>query len=302
MRPKLFKNRNTQSRLLARGRHALDPASPLLDEAQFMEDAADHSVSQPRYAPAYVLNGKAEGQDAGILHFDAVIKNGQADGSAFFCVVGVYDGIDDCLAKGNHRNRPAIHTPHRCYHRFPAEMLLDERNCLIRGLRQVAPNFARVHDPRPVLSGEASGLQPGIREAVESVSGKKEKSADSRNVTPLMFRRDSKAAKCRWRQFSDGCKQLGSNSEVECFLVQFRDRLLVKRFELAKPTHFIDLRLVGTPICGSHANEDACFWSKTVKVVGARRAWVNLHHQYLRLSPGHNLDIGNQAWSNRVRD
>ena len=67
-----------------------------------MEDTADHSVSQPRYAPAYVLNGKAERQGARILPFDAVIKYGHADGCAFFSVVGVYDGIDNCLAKGNH--------------------------------------------------------------------------------------------------------------------------------------------------------------------------------------------------------
>jgi len=48
-----------------------------------MEDPADHSVSQPRYGPADVLNGKAEEQDAGILDFDAVIKYGHANGSAY---------------------------------------------------------------------------------------------------------------------------------------------------------------------------------------------------------------------------
>ena len=101
MRPNLFQDRNAQPRLLARGTHALNPASPLLNEAQFMEDATNHSVPQLRYALADVLNGKAEGQDAGVLHFDTVVKYGHANGSAMFCVVSVYNGIDDCLAKGN---------------------------------------------------------------------------------------------------------------------------------------------------------------------------------------------------------
>jgi hypothetical protein len=136
-------------------------------------------------------------------------------------------------------------------------MLLRERDCLIGGLRQVAPDFAQVQDPRPVLPGEMTGLQPRVRKAVKSVPTEKEKSADGRNLAPLMFGSDSKVAKCRWRQFPDGCKQLGSSSEVEPFRVQFRDGLLVKRFELSKPTHFVDLRRVGTPIRGPQPNEDA---------------------------------------------
>ncbi len=101
MRPNLFKDQNAQPRLLARGAHALNPASPLLNEAQFMEDATGHSVSHLRYALPYVLNGKAEWQDAGVLHFDTVIKYGHSDGSAMLCVVSVYDCIGDCLAQGN---------------------------------------------------------------------------------------------------------------------------------------------------------------------------------------------------------
>src|SRR5690242_5978785 len=116
-----LKDRNGQSRILTCRRHSLNSASPLLNEAQFMEDTADHSVSQPRYAPAYVLNGKAERQGARILHFDAVIKYGHADGRAFFRVVGVYDGIDDCLAKGNRWNRPTINTVRPRDHSFVAQ-------------------------------------------------------------------------------------------------------------------------------------------------------------------------------------
>ena len=104
--------------------------------------AADHSVSQPRYALVDVLNGKAERQDAGIFHFDAVIKYGHADGSAFLCVVGVDDGIDDCFAKGNHGNRPPINTVRPRDYCFAAQMLLNERDCLIGRLWQVAPDFA----------------------------------------------------------------------------------------------------------------------------------------------------------------
>jgi hypothetical protein len=71
---------------------------------------------------------------------------------------------------------------------------------------------------------------------------------------------------------------------------------------LAKPTHFSNLRHVGTPVCGSQANEDDRFRPKTLKVVGARRTWVNLHYQHPSLSPRHDLDIGNQARPNRIRD
>jgi hypothetical protein len=118
----------------------------------------------------------------------------------------------------------------------------------------------------------------------------------------VVFGNDSQIAKSGWRQFPDRCKQLESSSEVERFRVQIRDGLLVKRFELAKPTHFSNLRDVGTPICGSQANEDARFRPKTLKVVGARRTWVNLHYQHLGLSPRHDLDFGNQTRPNRIRD
>jgi hypothetical protein len=110
-----------------------------------------------------------ERQDAGIFHFDAVIKYGHADGSAFLCVVGVYDGIDDCFAKGNHRNRPLISTVRPRDYCFAAQMLLNERDCLIGRLWQVAPDFAGVQDPHPVFPGEATSLQPRIREAVKPI-------------------------------------------------------------------------------------------------------------------------------------
>jgi len=34
-----------------------------------------------------------------------------------------------------------------------------------------------------------------------------------------------------WRELSIGSKQLGSNSEVECFRVRIRDRLLIERID-----------------------------------------------------------------------
>jgi hypothetical protein len=72
--------------------------------------------------------------------------------------------------------------------------------------------------------------------------------------------------------------QLGSNSDVKSFRVQFGDELLVKRFELAKPAHLLDLGRVRTPICGPHPNENACLRPETLEVVGVRCAWVDLHH------------------------
>ena len=82
MRPDLFKERSGQARLLARDAYALDPTPPLLDEAQFMENPTDHPISQLRYTLPNTLNSKAKRQNAGVLHFDAVIKDGYPDGSA----------------------------------------------------------------------------------------------------------------------------------------------------------------------------------------------------------------------------
>jgi hypothetical protein len=149
-------------------------------------------------------------------------------------------------------------------------MLLHERDCLIGGLWQVGPNLDRVQDSHPFLPREATSLQPRVRKAVKPILSEKEKSAHGWNLMSLVFGSDSKVAKCRWRQFPDRCKQLGSSSEVERFRVQIRNGLLVKRFELAKPTHFSNLRDVCAPICGSQADKDARFWPKTLKVVGAR--------------------------------
>ena len=71
-------------------------------------------------------------------------------------------------------------------------------------------------------------------------------------------------------QFPDRCKQVGSTSEVERFRVQIRDGLLVKRFELANPTHFSNLRHAGAPICASQANKDARR-PTTIEMVAARQ-------------------------------
>jgi hypothetical protein len=68
-------------------------------------------------------------------------------------------------------------------------MLLNERDCPIGRLWQVAPDFAGVQDPYPVFPGEATSLQPRIREAVKSIPGEKEKSADGRNLASVVFGR-----------------------------------------------------------------------------------------------------------------
>ena len=107
-----------------------------------MEHATDHSVAQLRYTPPDVINRKAERQNAGVLHLDAVIKYSHPDRSAAFCVVSVYNCIHDRLAKRDQRNRPAIDAPGRGNYGFATQMLLDERNCLIDGRRQVGADFA----------------------------------------------------------------------------------------------------------------------------------------------------------------
>ena len=98
-------------------------------------------------------------------------------------------------AKGNHRNRPAINTVRSRDHCFVAQMLLHERDCLIGGLWQVGPNLDRVQDSQPVLPGEATSLQPRVREEVRPILSEKGKSADGWNLMFVVFGSDSKVAK-----------------------------------------------------------------------------------------------------------
>jgi hypothetical protein len=48
--------------------HPPDATSPLLDQAERVEEAADHSVAEFGHASVEVVHGKAEGQQPWALH------------------------------------------------------------------------------------------------------------------------------------------------------------------------------------------------------------------------------------------
>ncbi len=79
-------------------------------------------------------------------------------------------------------------------------------------------------------------LQPRIGKAIKSIPREKEISADRRNITAVQFSSDSQVAKCGWRQFPDGRKQLGSSSEVEHVRVQSLDSWWDKARKMASRT------------------------------------------------------------------
>lgn len=64
----------------ARGGHALDATAPLLDESQFVKDAADNAVAELGDAASDVLHGQSGWQVAGIFDLDAVTEDGETDG------------------------------------------------------------------------------------------------------------------------------------------------------------------------------------------------------------------------------
>ena len=65
----------------ARRGHALDAAAPLLDQAERVEDAADHAVAQLGNPARQVVDRQAEGQETRVLDLEPVVEDGR-DGSA----------------------------------------------------------------------------------------------------------------------------------------------------------------------------------------------------------------------------
>jgi hypothetical protein len=99
-----------QSRFLASGSHPLDAATPLLDEAEFVEDAPKDAVPQLRHALLYVLDRQAEWKKAGIFDLNPVFKDGHPNRGATLGIISVDDGVDDRFAEGRWLRISALST------------------------------------------------------------------------------------------------------------------------------------------------------------------------------------------------
>jgi hypothetical protein len=104
------------------------------------------------------------------------------------------------------------------------------------------------------------------------------------------------------RQFPDGFEELGSSSEVDRFRVQIRYRLLVEREHLVVAPHLLDQERVGSPVRGTHPNENALRRPQFIEVVRPVGTGIDLHRERLRLSPRQHLHGGNQLGGDAIRN
>ena len=63
-----------------------------------------------------------------------------------------------------------------------------------------------------------------------------------------------------------------------------------------------DLKCLGLSIGRADSDEDSVFGAQSFQVVRAGVARVDLHRQHVQIPPRHHLDVGNQAWTDRIGD
>ena len=63
-----------------------------------------------------------------------------------------------------------------------------------------------------------------------------------------------------------------------------------------------DLQCLGLSIGRADADEDSVFGAQPFQVVRARVAGVDLHSQHIQIPPRHYLNVGNEAWTDRIGD
>jgi hypothetical protein len=95
----------------------------LLDQAEFVENPPDHAAPQLGDALPDALDRQAERQKPGILDFDTIAKQSQANGSPLLGAVGVDDGVHDRLPNRHQRDGPPFLPPEALYDRRVSQML-----------------------------------------------------------------------------------------------------------------------------------------------------------------------------------
>ncbi len=170
----LLEHRRREPGLAAGGGHALDAAAPLLDQAERVEDAADHAVAQLRDAARKVLDREAEGQESRVLDLEAVVEDRKAERSAALGVVSMRHRVDDRLAHRRGRQAPALLAAHGADLGPVQGVLLDEGDRLLDGAHGEGADLGAVEDAALVSAVEAAGLDPGVREVALAVLGRRE--------------------------------------------------------------------------------------------------------------------------------
>jgi len=79
MQSDFFQAGNFQASLPAGRGHPLNPAAPLFNQVEFVEDPPNHAIPQLRDTSHNILDRQAERQKSGILDLDSVIKQRNSD-------------------------------------------------------------------------------------------------------------------------------------------------------------------------------------------------------------------------------
>ena len=163
-RGELLEDRRREPGVAAGGGHALDAAAPLLDQAEGVEDAADHPIAQLRHAVRKILEREAEGQEPRVLDLEAVVEDREAQRRAALRIVGVGHRVDDRLAHRRGRQVPALLAAHGADLGPVQGVLLDEGDRLLDGAHGQGADLGAIDDAALVGALEAAGLDPGVRE------------------------------------------------------------------------------------------------------------------------------------------
>src|SRR5580704_15655633 len=136
MRPDFFKRWRIQSAIAASRDHSLDTTAPLLDQLQFLKYSTDDAVAKFGNPFLDVFNSEAEGKQARVLNFQAIVKQGDADWSARLSVVGMNNRVHDSLADSDVWKSPEIGSLHGSNDCFASHVLPQEGNHFLRGSRK----------------------------------------------------------------------------------------------------------------------------------------------------------------------
>jgi hypothetical protein len=111
-----------------------------------------------------VFNGEAEGEQAGVFNLQAIVEQGDEDGSARLSVVAVNNRVHDRFADCYDWKRPKIGSLHGSDDRFASHVFPQERNHFLGGSGKMSPYLRRIQYPAAVAAREPSGLDPSVRE------------------------------------------------------------------------------------------------------------------------------------------
>ena len=152
-----------QSAITARRRHALDTTASVLDQPKFLEYSAEDAVAEFKNTLLDVFNCESERKQTRIFDLQAIIKQGDANGSAALSVVCMDDCIHDRFADRNQRKCSVIGSLHGAYDCFTGHVLPQECDHLFGGSRKVSTHFCGIEYPAPVVAAESACLNPCIR-------------------------------------------------------------------------------------------------------------------------------------------